>query len=139
MSSIIDCIQICEEFVIDFILGIPHLKYCQIKISQSNGRIPFFPPNRVKILEQDCTTISSDRLFLNPEKWLELLTLWENLTFMRMYVQMPHVFFFAPQHFQVIQQTFESVPFLVERCLCPTYFSSNTNARRIHFNAYYQK
>ncbi|CAF4755806.1 unnamed protein product, partial [Rotaria sp. Silwood1] len=218
--------NICEEMVINFILAISQLKYCQIKLSQSHGKIDFVAPcydenheqissnleyldidskfgvsfsyfhshvlrcspnlrhlnvylscdegNRNKIckpinelvhlskltlkirraklehlelfsqctpnlesLKLDCSTGNDNQPFMDAQKWLQLLSPWKNLKLLRIYVQSKNNIPFDYIH--GIQQTFKSIPFLVERHLCPEYSFSGYNRRRIHFNAYYRK
>ncbi|CAF3278773.1 unnamed protein product [Rotaria sp. Silwood2] len=219
-------INIREEEVIDFILAIPQLKYCQIKLSQSHDQVDFVSPSyhksqeptssnlkyldidskfgvsfsyfhshvlrcspnlryvnaylscddgnhntiykpisdlvylskltlkirrakldHLKLLSQntpnieslklDCLAGNSNESFMNAQKWFQLLSSWKNLKLLRIYVQSKNNIPY--NHFPGIQQTFRSVPFLVERHVCPEYSFSGYNRRRIHFNAHYRK
>jgi hypothetical protein len=218
--------NIREEIVIDFILAIPQLKYCQIRMSQSHGRIVLVSPyyhesqeqpssnlegldidsktglsftyfysrvlqclprlrhlnaylcghehNRntmcepigelvhlskltlkirwtklehldvlskctqnLEYLKLDCSAVKCDQSFMDAQKWFQLLSSWEKLKLLRIYVQSKNNV--PNDHLYGIQQIFKSIPFLLERHLCPFYSSSGDNKRRIHFNAHYQK
>lgn len=217
--------NIHEEIVIDFILSIPQLKYCQIKMSQCHGRIILVSPYYHKSKEQyssnlegldidskfglsfsyfyshvlrrlphlrylnvylscregnhetiykpieqlvylskltlkicsveleplyllaqhtpnleylklDYSAGNCNQSFLDAQKWFQLLSSWKNIKVLRIYAQSKNKLLI--NQFYVIQQTFKSIPFLVERHLCPFYSASSHRNRRIHFNAYYQ-
>jgi hypothetical protein len=212
--------NIREETVINFILAIPQLKYGQIKLSQSHGRIElvspyyhesqeqvsstleyldidsktglsfaYFYPNvlrclprlrylnaylsccnsnhniicesvdelvylskltlkihstklehldvlaqcttKLEYLKLDCSAARSDQSLMDAQKWVQLLSSWKNLKLLRIDVQSKLQI--PINHFYGIQQIFKSIPFLVERHVCPTY------SRRIYFNAHYRK
>jgi hypothetical protein len=217
--------NIREEIVIDFILAIPQLKYCQIKMSQSHGRIvlvsPYYHesqeqsssnlegldiesksglsfsyfyshvlrclphlrylnaylscresnPNKMckpigelvhlskltlkihskklehldvlsqctqnlEYLKLDCSAAKCDQSFMDAQKWFQILSSWKKLKLLSIYFQSKNKV--PNNHFYGIQQTFKSIPFLVERYVCP-FYSGSYNNRRIHFNAHYQK
>jgi hypothetical protein len=216
--------NIREEIIIDFILGISHLKYCQIRMSQSHGQITLASPyyhqseeqcssnlegldidsksglpfsyfcshvlprlphlrylnvylscrdgNRkilyesidpltylskltlkitsanlehlyllaqmtpnLQYLKLDYSAGNSAQSFLDATSWFQFLSSWKNIRVLSIYAQAKNNVT-NNHHFQAIQQTFRSIPFLVERHLCP-FYADSYKKQRIHFHGYY--
>lgn len=212
--------NIQEETVIEFILAIPQLKFCQIRMSQSHGKVtlsvPYYKTNaeqfasnlegldmdsnsglsfsyfcshvlprlpalrylkaffsccnsiqktiyekpigelislskinlkiRVGSLENlyllaqctpnledlqlDYSPAYRDSSYINAHKWFQLLSAWKNLKILKIYAQSKTSLDRA--HFSAIEQSFKSIPFLVERHICPL-----RTERKISFAVHY--
>ncbi|CAF1105045.1 unnamed protein product [Adineta steineri] len=218
--------NIHEELIIGFLLRIPQLKYCQIKISQSHRRVEITPSNyekddediisnleyldiesksnlsfsyfysyilrhtpylryfnssltcqninsnimyepidnliylsriilkihstkfeflyllsqatqNLQYLRFDCSGSPSDRSFLDSRNWVQFLSSWKHLKSLNIYIKIKYTHNIDTFQAHGIQQTFKSIPFLLERHVCPEFYRRG-NKTQVQFNAYYK-
>jgi hypothetical protein len=145
---------------------LPHLRYLNVYLSGRDGnqRTVWEPIDQLAYLSKLTLKISSAKLehlyllaqitpnlehlkldysagncnqsFLDATSWYQLLSSWKNIRVLKIYAQSKNNIMW--EHFQAIQQTFTSIPFLVERHLCP-FYSGSYKKRRIHISTHYQK